>query len=101
MPIKTPPVAEADPSSPAFTARTLYALSRFTRFANYFDLPALAVPAGFDSQSMPVSLQLVGRPGCESLLLAIGMALQAETDWHGRVPDAIAAGSAVEKGLVA
>ncbi len=101
MPIKTPPVAEADPSSPAFTARTLYALSRFTRFANYFDLPALAVPAGFDSQSMPVSLQLVGRPGCESLLLAIGMTLQAETDWHGRVPDAIAAGSAVEKGLVA
>jgi aspartyl-tRNA(Asn)/glutamyl-tRNA(Gln) amidotransferase subunit A len=101
MPIKTPRVAEVDPASPTFKARTLYALSQFTRFANYLGLPALAVPAGFDSNGMPVGLQLVGRPGSDTLLLAIGMALQAETDWHGRVPSAVAASSVAEKGLVA
>jgi aspartyl-tRNA(Asn)/glutamyl-tRNA(Gln) amidotransferase subunit A len=101
MPIKTPRVAEVEPASSSFKARTLYALSRFTRFANYLGFPALAVPAGFDSHGTPVGLQLVGRPGDETLLLAIGMALQAETDWHGRVPAAIAAGLVAEKGLVA
>jgi aspartyl-tRNA(Asn)/glutamyl-tRNA(Gln) amidotransferase subunit A len=101
MPIKTPRVAEVDPASPAFKARTLYALSRFTRFVNYLGLPALAIPAGFDSHGMPVGLQLVGRPGGDTLLLAIGMALQAETDWHGRVPAAVAVGAVAEKGLVA
>jgi aspartyl-tRNA(Asn)/glutamyl-tRNA(Gln) amidotransferase subunit A len=101
MPIKTPRVAEVDPASPSFKARTLYALSRFTRFANYLGLPALAVPAGFDSHGMPVGLQLVGRPGGDTLLLAIGMALQAETDWHGRVPMKLAGGAGAEKGLVA
>ena len=101
MPIKTPRVTEVDPASPSFRARTLYALSQFTRFTNYLGLPALAVPAGFDSNGMPVGLQLVGRPGGDTLLLAVGMALQAETDWHGRVPRAIAAGAVAEKGLVA
>jgi len=101
MPIKTPRVAEVDPASPDFKARTLYALSQFTRFANYLGLPALAVPAGFDSNGMPVGLQLIGRPGGDTLLLAIGMSLQAETDWHGRVPSAVAASGVAEKGLVA
>jgi Asp-tRNA(Asn)/Glu-tRNA(Gln) amidotransferase A subunit family amidase len=96
MPITTPRFAEVDPASSEFKARTLYALSRFTRFVNYFGLPALAIPAGFDSRGMPVGLQMIGRPGYDALLLAIGMRLQAETDWQGRVPAAIAAGVVAE-----
>ena len=90
MPVRTPRFAETDPSSPEFKARTLYALSRFTRFVNYLGLPALAVPAGFDSRGMPVGLQMVGRPDSEAVLLGIGKMLQAETNWHGCVPAAIA-----------
>lgn len=101
MPIRTPRLGEVDPASPEFKARTLYALSRFTRFVNYLGLPALAVPAGFDGRGMPVGLQMVGRPGSEAMLLDIGRRLQAETDWHGRVPTAIAFDIAAEKGLVA
>jgi len=99
MPIRTPDVDEVDPASARFDARALYALSRFTRFVNYLGLPALAVPAGFDRRGMPVGLQLVGRPGSEAALLAIGVALQAATDWHGRVPAAIAGEIAGEEGL--
>ena len=89
MPIMTPRVSQVDPASPHFNPRTLYALSRFTRFVNYFGLPALSVPAGFDDRGMPVGLQLVGRPGSEATLLRIGINLQEQTDWHGRVPAAI------------
>jgi aspartyl-tRNA(Asn)/glutamyl-tRNA(Gln) amidotransferase subunit A len=90
MPIRTPRVAEVDPASPEFNPRVLYALSRFARFVNYLGLPALAVPAGFDSSEMPVGLQLIGRPGSERSLLQIAVRLQKRTDWHGRVPSAIA-----------
>ncbi len=91
MPLPTPRVAEVDPLSTEFKARTLYALSRFTRFINYLGLPALALPAGFDSHGMPIGLQIVGRPGADLIVVAVGMMLQAETDWHSRVPTAIAA----------
>lgn len=90
MPIATPRVTEVDPASANFNPRVLYALSRFTRFVNYFGLPALAAPAGFDSGGMPVGLQLIGRPGSEALLLQIAIRLQDRTDWHGRVPTGIA-----------
>jgi aspartyl-tRNA(Asn)/glutamyl-tRNA(Gln) amidotransferase subunit A len=90
MPIRTPQVKEVDPASARFNPRVLYALSRFTRFVNYLGLPALAVPAGFDDSGMPVGLQLIGRPGSEATLLQIAVRLQELTDWHGRVPSAIA-----------
>jgi aspartyl-tRNA(Asn)/glutamyl-tRNA(Gln) amidotransferase subunit A len=90
MPIATPGVDQVDPASPRFGARVLYALSRFTRFVNYLGLPALALPAGFDRSGMPVGLQIIGRPGSESALLDLGLRLQTKTDWHGRVPSAIA-----------
>ncbi len=97
MPIMTPSVAEVDPASAHFNPRTLYALSRFTRFVNYLGLPALAVPAGFDSRGLPVGLQIVGRPGSDASLLEIGVRLQARSDWHGRVPTAIASGIACDE----
>jgi aspartyl-tRNA(Asn)/glutamyl-tRNA(Gln) amidotransferase subunit A len=75
----------------------LYALSRFTRFLNYLGLPALAVPAGFDRRGLPVGLQIVGRPGGEASLLEVGVRLQARSDWHSRVPTAIASEIAGEK----
>jgi aspartyl-tRNA(Asn)/glutamyl-tRNA(Gln) amidotransferase subunit A len=90
MPIRTPDVNEVDPASAHFNPRVLYALSRFTRFVNYLGLPALAVPAGFDSDGLPVGLQLIGRPGSEVVLLQIAVRLQERTDWHGRVPAAVA-----------
>jgi aspartyl-tRNA(Asn)/glutamyl-tRNA(Gln) amidotransferase subunit A len=98
MPIKTPRLDEVDPASPHFNPRTLYALSRFTRFVNYLGLPALALPAGFDARGMPVGLQIIGRSGSEAALLEIGIRLQADTDWHGRVPSAIASKISGETG---
>lgn len=86
MPIRTPPLSETDPASASFQARTLYALSAFSRFVNYLGLPAVALPVGFDDRGMPVALQLVGRAGSDMMLIATAARLQNVTDWHGRLP---------------
>ncbi len=63
----------------------------FTGIWNLIGLPALAVPCGFSSQMLPLSMQLIGRPFDEATLLRAGDAYQRLTDWHLRVPP-IAAG---------
>jgi aspartyl-tRNA(Asn)/glutamyl-tRNA(Gln) amidotransferase subunit A len=95
MPIATPLVIETDPTSDRFQPRTLYAMSRFTRFVNYLGLPALAVPVGFDSRGMPIGLQMIGRPGNESLLLEVASHLQKDTQWHKMTPPSLRPKSSV------
>jgi len=56
------------------------------------------LPAGFDGRGMPVGLQIIGRPGSEASLIETGVILQERTDWHGRVPTAIASRLASEGG---
>jgi aspartyl-tRNA(Asn)/glutamyl-tRNA(Gln) amidotransferase subunit A len=51
-------------------------LSRFTRWVSYLGLCALSIPAGLSSGGLPVAVQLIGRPGTEATLLAIGRALE-------------------------
>jgi aspartyl-tRNA(Asn)/glutamyl-tRNA(Gln) amidotransferase subunit A len=90
MPIMTPRADRCDPASDRFSARTLYTLSRWTRFVNMLGLPAVAMPAGFDDNRMPVGVQIVGRAGADLALLELVQNAQAITRWHARVPDAVA-----------
>jgi aspartyl-tRNA(Asn)/glutamyl-tRNA(Gln) amidotransferase subunit A len=90
MPIRVPRAVEADPASDEFSAALLYALSRFTRFVNFLGFPAVAIPVGFDDRGLPVALQIVGRPYSDRTLLALAQAVQDKTEWHARVPAAIA-----------
>jgi aspartyl-tRNA(Asn)/glutamyl-tRNA(Gln) amidotransferase subunit A len=45
------------------------------------------VPNGFSADGLPTSLQVVGAAGAEALVLRIGQAYQAATDWHLRAPN--------------
>jgi aspartyl-tRNA(Asn)/glutamyl-tRNA(Gln) amidotransferase subunit A len=53
--------------------------------SNAAGLPALCLPCGF-AEGLPVGIQLVGRPFSENLLLSLGVAFQARTNWHRQRP---------------
>jgi aspartyl-tRNA(Asn)/glutamyl-tRNA(Gln) amidotransferase subunit A len=48
--------------------------------------PTLALPCGFSSSGLPLSLQLSARPFEETTVLRLGHAYQRATDWHTRRP---------------
>ncbi|HEU4460080.1 MAG TPA: amidase [Methylibium sp.] len=77
------PVAEVDELSTP--------LSRFGRFVNLLDMCSLAVPAGLSApEGLPVSVQFIGRPLAEPLVLRAARAFEAATTWHEAVPRGLA-----------
>ena len=60
--------------------------AHFTRFGNFLDLCALALPNGIAPDGLPTSLQIVCRAYDEATALRIGWAYQNATDWHLRRP---------------
>lgn len=64
------------------------AMLRLTMPFNLAGLPALAFPCGFNTQNLPLGLQVVGKPFEEGLILRIVHIYQQLTDWHRRVPSA-------------
>ncbi len=64
-------------------------LSRFGRFVNLLDLCSVAVQAGLSHEGLPVSVQFIGRPQCEPLILRAAHAYQSATPWHDAVPSGL------------
>jgi amidase len=58
----------------------------FTSFANVSGLPAITLPVAQTSTGLPMGVQLIGRPGGESTLLAIGAQLERRLQWQKRHP---------------
>jgi aspartyl-tRNA(Asn)/glutamyl-tRNA(Gln) amidotransferase subunit A len=57
-----------------------------TRPVSLTGLPALAVPCGFTSGGLPISMQLIGRAWEESTVLRIGHAYEQAAGWYKRQP---------------
>jgi Asp-tRNA(Asn)/Glu-tRNA(Gln) amidotransferase A subunit family amidase len=68
---RVPPPADVD----ELTVRELYV--RLTLPFNATGAPALALPCGEAEEGLPASLQLVGPPGADALVLAAGELLEA------------------------
>ncbi len=58
----------------------------FTGQWNLAGLPAMALPVGFSSTMLPLSMQLIGKPFAEATVFQVGDAYQRDTDFHLRVP---------------
>ncbi|HEX3753990.1 MAG TPA: amidase family protein, partial [Rhizomicrobium sp.] len=59
-----------------------------TRWVNFLDLCALALPNGMTPGNLPSSLQIICRGGDEALALRIGWAFENATGWHEKAPAA-------------
>lgn len=86
MTMPVPTLAETEPGRSGDVMAMLAGITRNTRPINFLGLPALAVPAGFSDNGLPVSVQLVGRPFTEDVLFKVGDAYQRETTWHTQAP---------------
>jgi amidase len=68
------------------------AMDRASRFMPYnplFNLtgqPSIALPAGFGADGLPLSVQLVGRPGAEDLLYSLAGQIETARPWAQHRP---------------
>jgi aspartyl-tRNA(Asn)/glutamyl-tRNA(Gln) amidotransferase subunit A len=65
---------------------SMYLEDVFTLPANLAGLPGLAFPVGFDSNGLPVGMQLMGPRFQEETLFRAAHAFQQASDWHRRSP---------------
>ena len=52
---------------------------------NIAGIPAISLPAGF-ADSLPIGMQIMGKPFSEEILLRIAFAYEQATNWHKRKP---------------
>lgn len=77
------PAPRADSMSPEDQLRR----PSFTGPWNLAGLPAVAVPCGFSSTGLPLSIQIIGKPFDEATVLKVADAYQRMSDWHLKVPE--------------
>jgi aspartyl-tRNA(Asn)/glutamyl-tRNA(Gln) amidotransferase subunit A len=86
-PVPAPKIA----SAPGITSRKdadsrIFGVRNYTGPFNLANVPALAVPCGFTSEGLPISLQIAGRPFEEGTIMKVGHAYEQATPWHTRRP---------------
>ena len=73
----TPTLAFVPPRADVVEPEVRGAFTLFTFPFNALGWPALAIPAGPAEDGLPASLQVVGRPGDDALVLGAGLAIEA------------------------
>lgn len=64
----------------------MYLSDIYTVSLNLAGLPGMSIPAGFDSNGLPIGIQLIGNYFTESRLLGIAHQIQQNSDWHNKTP---------------
>ena len=76
-----PSIREAEGNALALSAE-------HTMFANYFGLPAISVPCGFDRRGLPLGLEIVGRPCDDEIVVRLARQYQAASGYAEKRPPA-------------
>ena len=69
----------------------MYLADIFTIPMNLAGIPALSVPCGLTTDGLPIGLQIAAPPFREDVLLQVGAAFEAITDFHTLKPDGLPA----------
>jgi len=64
----------------------MYLSDIYTISINLAGLPALSLPCGFDSDQMPIGLQIIGKHFDEATILRTAHAYEQATAWHTEKP---------------
>jgi aspartyl-tRNA(Asn)/glutamyl-tRNA(Gln) amidotransferase subunit A len=64
----------------------MYLSDILTISVNLAGLPGMSLPCGFDSEGLPIGLQLIGKPFDEETLLKTAHAYEQSTEWHLKKP---------------
>ena len=80
-----PTTPTATPTVEAAANNSLALSFQLTMFANYYGLPAVSVPCGFDSHGLPVGLQIVAGPWDDGAVLQLAWQYEraAGFGWEG------------------
>jgi len=70
---------------------SMYLSDIFTAPANLVGIPAIAVPSGFDSRGLPLSLQIMGRHFAERDLFRAAAFFESQTQYWKALPRIVAA----------
>lgn len=75
---------DAEDGERNFAQQVLY--TPYTSMVNVSGLPAIVLPVHVTPDGLPMGVQLIGRPGREDVLLAIGAQLERRLGWARRHP---------------
>ena len=65
---------------------SMYLSDIYTISLNLAGLPGISVPCGFNSDKMPIGLQVIGKPYCEAEILAIAHKFERSHDFYKEHP---------------
>ncbi len=83
----TSPTAAFKMGERAADPLAMYLSDIYTIGANLAGLPGISIPCGFTKRSLPIGLQIIGRPFGEADLLAIARAYERDHDWSKQHPN--------------
>ena len=86
-PFALPTIEDSDVGANPQAAPLMQRIGHNTRPVNFLGLPAVCLPVGFDSNGLPLSVQLVGKPFSEGLLLRAARAIERDYDFWSARPD--------------
>jgi len=86
-PFALPTIKDSDVGANPDAAPLMQRIGHNTRPVNFLGLPAICLPIGFDANGLPLSVQLVGKPFSEALLLRVARAIEREYDFWSQRPD--------------
>ncbi|MGD2095146.1 MAG: Asp-tRNA(Asn)/Glu-tRNA(Gln) amidotransferase subunit GatA [Phycisphaerales bacterium] len=65
---------------------TMYLSDIYTIAVNLAGIPGISIPCGFDSDNLPIGLQILAPAFGEEKLLRIARMFERQTDWHTKKP---------------
>ena len=86
-PCYLPNIKDSDAGASKEAASLVRRIGHNTRPINYLGLPAICLPTGFDPNGLPMSIQLVGKPFSEDLLLRAALSLEKEYNFWFKKPN--------------